>query len=272
MFIPVSVPRALAIALSFFVYPAFGANLIRLQPSSVVVHPGDSARFRIVPNQSGAAYQWYKNGTQIAGATDSVLFLSDVALTDAGTKFTCRVVIGALEELSQDANLGVVRHTSQLITLTGHLSNALDVPVGASGRSLVDIKVDLFTTIANGESVYSERFLVSEGRGVAVENGSFVVRLGEGLKESAAELQEVVGSNKNLYVQFRVGAGAAGEVLQPRLPFTSMPYSISGSGAGLKGVVDPIAGGLVAPVGTIYVNTRNNTTWIRTAKTWMQAD
>lgn len=271
-----SLVSRMAIVVGLFVLGGnVGANataLILKQPISVTVHPDDTARFRISAVQ-GATYQWYRNGQGIVGAQDSLLVIPTVSLSDDGAKFACRIQVAGDVQTSQDVVLGVVRHTRQLVTITGSLANSTGTQVGSSGRAVVDIQVDLFSVLTGGESQYRERFAIAEGHGVGVENGLFTLRLGEGRLDSlSGELHQVVGGNRNLYVQFTIGSGAATEVLQPRLPFTAMPYAISGNSAVLKGVVDPNLAGLVAPIGSMYVNTKDNSTWIRTARAWVSAN
>lgn len=248
------------------------AGLINSQPASLVAHPDDTVRFR-VGAIAGSAFQWYRNGVQLDGATDSVLEIPDVSLSDDGTRFACRVHNGDRDTASNDAILNVVRHTRQLVTLTGSLGNAAGTQVGASGRVLVDLRVDLFAVPTGGQALYGERFWGADGHGVGVEGGQFTVRLGEGrIDSTSGKLHEVVAKNRNLFVQFTVGSGSASEALLPRLPFTAMPYAISGNASNLKGIVNPNTAGLVAPIGTLYVNTMDNSTWIRTARSWVLAN
>lgn len=254
------------------VAPSHAALLIKLQPASVVAHPEDTVRFK-VRVIDGSSIQWYRNGAVIDSAIDSTLIVPAVSASDDGARFACVATSGGISENSKDATLNVVPHTRQLVTLTGNLAGADGNMVGSSGRTIVDVRVDLFSAVSGGESFYSERFWAEDGRGVGVENGIFTLRLGEGkLDSSSGELHVVVATNRNLFVQFTVGSGESKEVLQPRLPFTAMPYAISGNSSVLKGVVDPNTVGLVAPIGTFYVNTKANTTWIRTARTWVTAN
>jgi len=53
------------------------------QPSSETVLVGQSAFFTVVATGSPTGYQWYKNGTAIAGATDTTFTISSAQLADS---------------------------------------------------------------------------------------------------------------------------------------------------------------------------------------------
>ncbi|MGZ4964778.1 MAG: immunoglobulin domain-containing protein, partial [Limisphaerales bacterium] len=62
------------------------APVITTQPTNLVVHAGSSASFSV--GAAGAAtlvYQWQFNGSNIAGATDSVFAIASAGLTDQGS-------------------------------------------------------------------------------------------------------------------------------------------------------------------------------------------
>ncbi len=54
-------------------------------PVSLTNCPGTSASFRVSASGAGLSYQWYKDGSALAGQTASNLTLGSVSATDAGT-------------------------------------------------------------------------------------------------------------------------------------------------------------------------------------------
>ncbi len=66
--------------------PQGAAPTITVQPLSQTVAPGGSATFTVTATGPGAlSYQWYKNGTAIAGATGASYSVASAAVGDAGT-------------------------------------------------------------------------------------------------------------------------------------------------------------------------------------------
>ena len=64
--------------------------IIVTQPSPVSTCAGSSASFTVVASGSGLAYQWQRNGVNIAGATGAVLSLTGVTASNAGA-YVCVV-------------------------------------------------------------------------------------------------------------------------------------------------------------------------------------
>lgn len=91
------------------IYTYLSAPLrISKQPADQMVLVGKTATFDVeVNNPTGAAYQWFKNGTAIAGATSNTCATPAVA-TDDGAKFKVEVTVGAERLVSQEATLTVV--------------------------------------------------------------------------------------------------------------------------------------------------------------------
>src|SRR5262249_48842651 len=68
------------------VTPAPAAPVITTQPVSQTATVGGNVSFDVVATGFPApAYQWKKNGADVAGATAATLSLTNVQLTDAGT-------------------------------------------------------------------------------------------------------------------------------------------------------------------------------------------
>ncbi|MFH1321651.1 MAG: LamG-like jellyroll fold domain-containing protein [Bacteroidota bacterium] len=58
-------------------------------PASYVLCEGDSVALNIVSQDSALSYQWFKGTDSIIGATDTILVIPNIAVTDSGT-YTCR--------------------------------------------------------------------------------------------------------------------------------------------------------------------------------------
>src|SRR5450432_2616499 len=74
-----------------------GALTITLPPASIQTQPsggagfsGDNFSFSVIALGNGLNYQWQNNSNNIPNATNSILTLTNLALTDAGD---CQVVI-----------------------------------------------------------------------------------------------------------------------------------------------------------------------------------
>lgn len=87
--------------------PSIGA-----QPQSVAVTEGQNARFTVAAGgDAPLAYQWRRNGTDIAGATAASYAVPVVALADNGAVFTVVVRNGAGSVTSANATLSVAAPT-----------------------------------------------------------------------------------------------------------------------------------------------------------------
>ncbi len=75
---------------------------ITAQPTNTTVVEGGSSVFTVqVSNHDPIAYQWQKNGTNVAGATNAVFTNQFVAITDDGARFRCVLtnILGATNTL-----------------------------------------------------------------------------------------------------------------------------------------------------------------------------
>lgn len=82
------------------------------QPEAVRLIAPSQARFEveakgITPGNGPLLYQWQRDGTDLAGATDPRLVLPRVSLGDHGARFQCRVRLAGVERLSEIATLEV---------------------------------------------------------------------------------------------------------------------------------------------------------------------
>ncbi len=114
---------------------------ITTQPVSQSITAGNGVTFMVAASGSGTlAYQWYFDGTAIAGATNPTYSIAAVATTDAGTYY-CLVsnTIGAVK--SNDATLTVVTSTgattptitTQPVSLTVATEQSATFSVTATG-------------------------------------------------------------------------------------------------------------------------------------------
>lgn len=82
------------------------APAITTQPSSVTVTAGASATFTVAASGSAVAYQWYKNGVAISGATTATFKINSTASANAGN-YTVTVTNAAGVVTSNAATLTV---------------------------------------------------------------------------------------------------------------------------------------------------------------------
>lgn len=81
---------------------------ITQQPKSAVVDLGDGpTEFRVITAGSGLSYQWYKDGTAVAGGIGSTITINDAQYDNAG-KYKVRVTKAGVFLDSAEARLHVV--------------------------------------------------------------------------------------------------------------------------------------------------------------------
>lgn len=86
---------------------------ITVQPQSATVWAGGAASFGVTAViDSGLTYQWRREGVNIAGATESKLYLPLVTAADNGAKFDCVLKSGGVTLASAAATLTIVTPTS----------------------------------------------------------------------------------------------------------------------------------------------------------------
>lgn len=79
---------------------------LQVQPSAVSVNPGTAATFAAAAGGTAPlAYQWFRDGLAIAGATAASYTLQDAQLADSGAVFTLRVTNAAGQAMSFGALL-----------------------------------------------------------------------------------------------------------------------------------------------------------------------
>jgi hypothetical protein len=157
---------------------------------------------------------------------------------------------------------GVVS-TSEMVSVSGRLSDSSGAPLGISSPVDIELVVRLYPDLMGGAAIHTESFLAANNQIVRVQNGFFVVHLGEGY--SSQNVMDVMANHPNLYAEFQVGIGSGAEVLSPRIPVTTSAYGgapnfTSGSGSPTT----------MAKVGAIYQNTVDNSLWYRVPGTWVR--
>lgn len=246
----------------------------------IVTHPviqnvaeGDTAVFTVKAGGTRPfSYQWYDSmGISIPGATDSVFRKGPALLSHSGLSFYCIVKNPFDSVTSRNAKMIVKKRSSDMITINGDLYGSDGGIVGYPTEVEKDFVINLYPSLNSDSSVYREVFLMSSGKGVKIKQSKFFIRLGEG--ETTNNLREVVRLYPNLYVEFGISSpGGNPEILNPRLPLTSAPYALSASTELIKGNVNPITGGIDAPIGTHYINNVTGKTYIKTHNSWVELD
>ena len=112
----------------------FDLPQITTQPASQTVAAGGTATFFVETANTVTAYQWQKNGTNIAGATTSALVLSNVQDSDAGS-YGVTVSNGAGPVVSATATLSVAPAiVAQPLSQTNSAGATASFTVTAAGQ------------------------------------------------------------------------------------------------------------------------------------------
>lgn len=218
-----------------------------------------------------ARYRWLRDGATVEGAEDSVLVTAPMALSDTGTTFRCVVSNGVAADTSEPARVWVIpgRSSSRRIAISGELTGADGMPVGATDTVLVHFVVKLYPAAAGGTPVYTEDF--SAWRAVPVHEGRFTLELGGGVADG--DLQAVVASHDNLFAELWATRRAHPARVGARVPLSAAPYAFSAGVRVSYGGGSPVAEGIDAPVGAVYVDTDDgNATWKKAATGWVKLD
>ncbi len=104
--------------------PAAVAPMITAQPTSVSVTAGAAASFTVAASgDAPLAYQWQRDGANIAGATATTYAIAATSVADSGAAFRAVVVNGAGTATSNTATL-TVTPAAPVITVTTQPANA----------------------------------------------------------------------------------------------------------------------------------------------------
>jgi hypothetical protein len=118
------------------------APVIAQQPASVTVPAGSSATFSVtLQDAAGVSYQWLRNGTAIAGATQSSYSLPAVAYADYGSRFAVRALnVGGLVT-SAEATLTVNAPVGISMFVPYTLDEVLDLFIDAEGNTFAATRI-----------------------------------------------------------------------------------------------------------------------------------
>ncbi len=117
------------------------------QPVSQTVFEGGSAIFSVQALGGNLSYQWSLGSTPVAGATNAMLALTNVSISDAGEYSI--VVSNAVGSTSSTASLTVLQQTLTLLHRYSFVNDASDSVGGANG-TVVGPNGGSAATIANG--------------------------------------------------------------------------------------------------------------------------
>jgi hypothetical protein len=199
--------RSVFLSVLLFAGPVVvGAALptILLQPSNQQVQVGDTATFSVY-SQGADTVRWYVNGTEaLRGIVGTNLVLPAVQLSQDQSKVTCVVTQSGQVVSCDQALLTVLRPSREMLTFTGDLADRFGNPLGASAAQSVDMVVEVFRTVEGGTPDFSEFFSTAEGRGVSVQSGKFVARLGTG-RVLTGDITTIAQQQNTLYAQFSIG-------------------------------------------------------------------
>lgn len=243
---------------------------ITRQPLSVTLTTGDTAVFEVTPAGTPPfQYQWYKNNSIIPGETGQILRIGPLVVNNNGEIYYCIVsnILSSIE--SSKALLTVRRPSSHTLIITGDLYTSKNIKVGIDEDINIDFVVNLYPSATDSVLLYTESFLDSNNQSIKVRNGKFAIQLGSG--KTSGDLMSVVRENANIFVSFTISTpGCSPETLNRRVPLTASPYALSSLPPILKGNVNPDSAAIVAPMGTHYIRTSTNATYIKTYNGWAE--
>ena len=233
-------------------------------PSGTVsVQQGVATAISATPNTGYVFGSWSvtAGAATIANATSQT---TQVTLTSGNATVTAAFAQGA-----------PVVPTSRQATISGTLTDASGNPLGTSSPVVVDATVRLFAIQTGGTELYRETFWAGQGKGITVDKGIFVVRLGTG--STSYDLRSVTAANADLYVEITI-EGMTPDVLLPRTPLTAAAYSLTGAApasaaaAVLHGTGNPNNADVKATIGTYFVDDAAQSTWLRVNTGWKLID
>lgn len=178
-------------------------------------------------------------------------------------------------EITASFSSTATKPLNQMLTITGTLTDTLGNPVGYPNSEDIDISVRLTTDAIAGDTLYTEFFHKTAGNGITVDNGVFIVRLGSGV--SIQNLQSIISSHNNLYVEFTIENGVP-DVLLPRTPLTAAPYTIASPTEStlhfntIYGAGNPNDNGSEGNIGLYFIDNESGSTWIRLNTGWKMLD
>lgn len=151
--------------------PTVQAPAITAQPAAQSVTAGGTATFTVTATGADLAYQWRRDGKDIAGATSATYTLANVQSADSGASFTVVVKNGGGSVTSAAAVLTVapasLRGLSVVAGATGGPGNldgvdgrlALPVRIALSPSGLLYVADDLNALLSNGDDPLNVTYL-----------------------------------------------------------------------------------------------------------------
>jgi hypothetical protein len=156
---------------------SLAAPVITAQPSDLAVEEGQGASFSVAATGSQLAYQWQRDGTDIAGATSATYSIAAVTLDDDGATFRVLVSNGAGSVTSQNA------------TLTVTLAPPV-IAVQPAPQTVTEGQSATFSVLANGSQLtYQWR---RDGQPIAAANEATLTLTAATLADSGAVFDVVV--------------------------------------------------------------------------------
>ena len=200
--------------------------VITEQPEDRFRRTGQSVSFdvqAIDPMGGTLAYQWLLNGEDISGATDTVLSIDSVLLSQDGSVIQARVTNSQGSVLSDPAGL-MVRNSvsnSKQVVLAGRLVESSQTD-GVDDTTL-SMTVRIYDQRKGGSVLYEEQFWNANDYGIPIKEARFSLSLGTGASENSLDSLEM--KHETLYAEILVGVPSRQEIAGDRIPFTAVPYS-----------------------------------------------
>jgi hypothetical protein len=151
------------------------APQITSHPSHQTVSTGGNATFSVGASGSGPlSYQWRKNGSNIAGATNASYTVSSAQLSDSGSSYSVVVTNSAGSVISNPATLTVMAGARQRFTVGAGYStiqSAINAACAAGGQTEVYIpagRYALNTALVLAAGANRNIWIVGEGPNITV--------------------------------------------------------------------------------------------------------
>lgn len=244
------------------------------QPVGDTLYEKDYFVTRVEASCPQAQISWLKNGIMISGATGTEFIDGPLTLGDDGSKYVCVIDNGNTSDTSDNIQIKVLppRPGQNLISISGKLFYADNIPVGLDSAQKFRFKVQIFPARNGNASLYTEEF--SGSRGIIVSNTSFTITLGRG-SAAVGNLQKVVTANKELYAEIYAAKDMYGtyEKVAPRFRLTAAPYAFTSGVKVIYGNGNPYSSGINIPMGTLYIDqTGSKSTWKLSGTGWKKLD
>jgi hypothetical protein len=250
-------------AITYLLTLANDGNGTTTPSGTISVAQGAQTTISATPNTGYVFNSWsVTSGAATIGNSTSPA--TQVSLTAGNATVAASFIVGT-----------PVSPTSRQLSISGTLTDAAGNPLGTPTSVVVDATIRLFVSATGGTEVYRETFWTSQGKGITVDKGIFVARLGSGI--TGYDLNSVISSNADLFVEITI-EGAMPDVLLPRTPLTAAAYAIGGTAPVsthatiLHGTGNPNNGNLEADIGTYYVDDSAHSTWLRVNTGWRIID